>query len=289
MIRTGGTARAQRIHSPPSGLSGEAGRRRHLASALALAGLLVATIPIAGADDDRFSLTISGFRPTSTTEFEGSSSAVPGETLNLEEDFDLARKATRTRIEGMVRLTERQRLVFVYYNLKRKRSLAVDEEFTWNGQHYDIDTLVKTRFDFSLATLSYEYAFIDTPKWLVAGAIGAHWAEAKASITAEDTSLIDEKERTSGGSPALGLRVLATPTPRWRLSGYAQAFKARVDGIDARFTRAGLAAEYRIWDNLGVQLGYDWFKLSADYAQTYWSGKLDIAIRGPTAGVTVAF
>ncbi len=289
MIRTGGTARAHRISSSVFHHGGDAVRCAHRASVLAVAAMLAAAVPTARADEDRFSLTISGFRPTSTTEFEGSSSAVPGETLSLEEDFDLARKATRTRIEGMLRLTERQRLVFVYYNLKRKRSLAVDEEFTWNGQHYDIDTLVKTRFDFSLATLSYEYAFIDTPKWLVAGAIGAHWAEAKASISAEDTSLIDEKERTSGGSPALGLRVLATPTPRWRLSGYAQAFKARVDGIDARFTRAGLAAEYRIWDNLGVQLGYDWFKLSADYAQTYWSGKLDIAISGPTAGVTVAF
>jgi len=259
-----------------------AGRR--LAPILALA-----VASAAQADEDRFSLTISGFRPTSTTEFQGSSSAVPGETLNLEEDFDLARKATRTRIEGMVRLSERQRLTFVYYNINRKRSLAVDEEFSWNGQHYDIDTLITTRFEFSLATLSYEYAFLETPQWLVAGSIGAHWAEAQASIVAADTSLIDVKERTSGGSPALGLRVLATPVPRLRLSGYGQAFKARVDGIDARFTRAGLAVEYRVHDHLGLQVGYDWFKLSADYAQTYWSGKLDINIHGPTAGVTFAF
>lgn len=288
MIRTGEAASANRS-DPSCPCAATAPRRRSDACRIVLATALATAASAAQADEDRFSLTISGFRPTSTTEFQGRSSAVPGETLNLEEDFDLARRATRTRIEGMVRLSERQRLLFVYYNINRRRSLAVDEEFSWNGTHYDIDTLVKTRFDFSLATLSYEYAFVDTPTWLVAGSIGAHWAEAKASIVAEDTSLIDEKERTSGGSPALGLRVLATPVPRLRLSGYAQAFKARVDGIDARFTRAGLAAEYRVWDHLGVQVGYDWFKLSADYAQTYWSGKLDIAIHGPTAGVTIAF
>ena len=85
------------------------------------------------------------------------------------------------------------------------------------------------------------------------------------------------------------LRVLGTPGEHWRFGGYVQAFKADVSDIDARFTRAGVYAEYRFVKNVGVQVGYDWFNLKADYAKTSWHGKLDLDIRGPTAGLTFAF
>lgn len=243
----------------------------------------------AHADDDRFALTVSGFRPASHTKVSAHADDVLGETLDFEDRFALARKATRLRLDGMLRLGDRHRLVFNHYDLERHRSTVIDETIRYDGYTFPIDTVVSGRFDFSLTTLSYEYALVETSSLMVGAQIGAHWAKARIRIRSEDTPIADVGTRAEGGSPALGLRVLATPGGRWRLGSYVQAFQADIGDVDARFTRAGVFAEYRIARHLGVQLGHDWFKLDADYSKPRWNGQLDLDIRGPTAGLTLAF
>ncbi len=248
-----------------------------------------AFITPAKADEDRFSLTVSGFRPSSDTTINAGAGDVLGRDIDFEDTFSPAREETRPRLDGMLRLGDRHRLIFSYYDLERSHSAVLEEEISFGGQTFAVDTEVTGRFDFTLATLSYEYALVETPTLTVGAQLGAHWAEARAGVRSDGEPIAEVGTRASGGSPALGLRVLGTPGEQWRFGGYAQAFKADVSDIDARFTRAGVFAEYRFAKNIGVQVGYDWFNLEADYAKTSWNGKLDLDIRGPTAGLTLAF
>ncbi|MBN8482990.1 MAG: hypothetical protein J0L88_15500 [Xanthomonadales bacterium] len=256
---------------------------------LAGAAVACASAPQARADDDRFSLTVSAFRPSSDTTLSAGSADVMGQAIDFEDTFSLGQRETRPRLDGMLRLGDRHRLIFNYYDLKRGHSAVLDEDIEFDGQVFPVDTDVSGRFDFTLATLSYEYALVETPTLTVGAQIGAHWAEVEAGVRSDGEPIVDAGTSASGGSPALGLRVLGTPGEHWRFGGYVQAFKADVSDIDARFTRAGVFAEYRFVKNVGVQVGYDWFNLKADYAKTSWDGKLDLDIRGPTAGLTFAF
>lgn len=52
---------------------------------------LVCTATAAVADDDRFSLTISGFRPSSSTEISADAGTVAGQQIDFEDTFSLAR------------------------------------------------------------------------------------------------------------------------------------------------------------------------------------------------------
>lgn len=257
--------------------------------ALAVGAALFASVSVAHADDDTFAITISGFRPSSTTEVSANAPDVLGRSVNFEDSFNLAKERTRPRIDGMFRMADRHRLLFNYYNLQRRNSTTINEAISFGGEDFAIDTDVTAKFNFALATLSYEYAFVETPTLTVGGSIGAHWASAKASIAANDTSLLEASTQASGGAPALGLRFLSTPNEAWRFGGYVQAFKANISDVDGRFTRAGVLAEYRFTKGVGFQLGYDWFQLKADYAKPRWNGKLDLRIKGPTAGFTFAY
>lgn len=262
----------------------------HSSSAALLAGAaLFAIASTAKADQDQFSITLSGFQPTSSTDVSANAPDTLGQTISFEDTFNLAKKRTRPRIDGMFRLGERHRLLFNYYNLQRKNSVTLDENVSFDGQDFAIDTDVTAKFNFALTMLSYEYAFVETPTLTIGASIGAHWASAKAGIKADDTTLLEASTSASGGAPALGLRILSTPTESWRFGGYVQAFKANIDDIDGRFTRAGVTAEYRITKGVGVQLGYDWFQLKANYEKPSWNGKLDLNIHGPTAGFTFAY
>lgn len=258
-------------------------------AALLAGAALLASIPAAHADNDTFAITISGFRPNSTTEVSADAPDVMGRSINFEDSFDLAKERTRPRIDGMFRIADRHRLLFNYYNLQRRNSATLDEDISFGGEDFAIDTEVTAKFNFALATLSYEYAFVETPTLTVGGSIGVHWASAKASIAADDTSLLEASTQANGGAPALGLRILSTPNDSWRFGGYVQAFKADISDVDGRFTRTGVLAEYRFVKGVGLQLGYDWFQLKADYSKPSWNGKLDLRIHGPTAGFTFAY
>ncbi|MEO7199106.1 MAG: hypothetical protein ABIY56_02700 [Dokdonella sp.] len=243
----------------------------------------------AHADNDKFAITLSAFRPASTTEISANGDNVMGQRIRFEDTFDLAKDDVRPRMDGMFRMGDRHRLLFNYYNLKRSRSAYLDEDLHFNGEDFSIDTEVTGRFALSLATLSYEYALVETPTLTVGASIGAHWLDTKVSIKADDESQLDARTRASGGAPAIGLRFLATPGEHWRFGGTLQAFKADVGKVDGKFERAGVNVEYRFAQGVGVQLGYDWFRLRADYRKPQWNGSLDLRINGPTLGMTFAY
>ena len=131
---------------------------------LLLAGAAVACsyATPARADDDRFSLTVSAFRPSSDTTLSAGSGDVLGRDIDFEDTFSLGQKETRPRLDGMLRLGDRHRLIFNYYDLKRSHRAVLDEDIEFEGQVFPIDTEVTGRFDFTLATLSYEYALVET-------------------------------------------------------------------------------------------------------------------------------
>lgn len=277
----GDSPRSPSPRSVPSGAG-------HVARHALLAVAAIAVAPSARADDDRLVLTVSGFLASSRTTVSADAPDVLGQPIHLEDTFDLTRRKVRGRVDGLLRLSERQRLIFSYARLQRSESARLDESFTYDGEVFDIDTVVRGRFSFRLATLAYEYALVETERVTLGASIGAYWADASVRLTA-DGYTADAGTRADGGSPALGLRLQWAPAADWRLAARAQAFKANAGKVDGHFARAGVFVERRFGEHLGLQLGYDWFRLRAKYAQPDWAGRLDLTIDGPTAGVSFVF
>jgi hypothetical protein len=174
---------------------------------------------------------------------------------------------------------------------------------------------VSGRISFELASLNYEFAMVDTPRfqWGLGAGITHATLAARGTATSAGTGEIDPQWedldwKRDGTSPNLHTRVAWSPTPRLRIEAQGQYLDTRWGNFineQGHFERGGLLVEYRVTERIGVHVGYDWFrlKLSDDYRGSFEApaesgiGTVDVAgkatgefkVHGPMAGVSVRF
>lgn len=223
-------------------------------------------------------------------------------------------------------MTPRQSLRMNYYDYRRNQSWNFDgdwidpgnifEEVEIPGEPVEIPAIdVDGRLSFELASLNYEFAVVDTPRFQWGLGLGVTHAvlEARGTGTSTGTDEVDPqwesfRWKKDGTSPNLHTRVSWAATPRLRVEAQAQYLDTRWgDFIDERghFERGGLLVEYLVTERLGIHVGYDWFrlKLGNDYTGSFDAppesgvGTVDVPgrltgqfkVHGPMAGVTFRF
>lgn len=303
-----------------------------------IASALIASLPLAGfaftgqaqdfTDDARFDIRLSAFNPEANIRFDGTGTATDGERSE-----DLAAAGSidsdgrwRPRGEIAFHMTPRQSLRMNYYDYRRNQSWNFDgdwidpgnifEEVEIPGEPVEIPAIdVDGRLSFELASLNYEFAVVDTPRFQWGLGLGVTHAvlEARGTGTSTGTDEVDPqwesfRWKKDGTSPNLHTRVSWAATPRLRVEAQAQYLDTRWgDFIDERghFERGGLLVEYLVTERLGIHVGYDWFrlKLGNDYTGSFDAppesgvGTVDVAgrltgqfkVHGPMAGVTFRF
>jgi len=290
---------------------------RTLVTATVIALGLLATAAPAAAQDDRFTLKLSGFHTDARLELAADGRARV-EDFPLSVAFggrdQLRGSRTRPHVQAMWRITDRQRILAAHYETAQGRRYPFDETFTsgeFPGEQLHVFGDAGFDIEFELVNLMYEYAIISTDQWTVGLAGGLHWARLEAWADVLATAEHDGETRSETFeyewsrrryAPSVGVRVLYQPTDRWILSMDAQGLSTGWGNFtteDGHYIRMGLNAEYRVTRHLGVHAGYDWFRLKladdfrgslADSNVTYRGrarGELDV--RGPTLGVTFAF
>lgn len=273
----------------------------HAALALSLGG--IATVASA-ADDDRFTFRASAF-DTDASIRVGAEGTVGNEDINA--TFDdvgvIDGSETALRFEAVYHPAERHRLALNYYDLEPRESYVLDRDIGFEefpeytlpaGSRADVG------MDFKLATLMYEYAFVESDTWTVGGQVGVHWAQLVAfgSVDIPDIASDRVEWKRTKRAIALGARAQYRPSDRWRFGLEVQGYDTSWGDFvseNGHFERAGLLAEYRFTDRFGVHVGYDWFRLKlrdvAADEDEYYSVLLDgeLKVHGPTAGLTLAF
>ena len=262
-------------------------------SALALCAAAVLCAPAAHADDDRFTLRLSGMHAKAETQFKADA-IVGGDAYEYEsERWEIGEK-TVPRIEGMFRAGDRHRLLFNYFRYSEGNSATLGQDLDFGGIGFPADSQARLDTDFHLASLVYDYAVVETPTASIGLQIGLESARLEADLraTAGDDSF-RAHGRETGHAPVVGLRAATnTSDGRWRFVAQAQYLDADwgdFDDYKGDISRANALVEYRFTDRVGVHVGYDWFKLDIRKSGSEGTVGLDQRFRGPVAGVTLAF
>ena len=280
------------------------------------------------ADDARFEIRLSAFNPEANIRLEGTGVATDGEQsedLAAAGDIDSDGR-WRPRGEFAFNMTPRQSLRLNYYDYRRNQSWNFDGDWIDPGNIFDEVEIpgepvevpavdIDGRLSFELASLNYEYAVVDTPRfqWGLGAGVTHAVLEARGTGTSTGTGQVDPqwesfRWKKDGTSPNLHTRIGWAPTERLRVEAQAQYLDTRWgDFVDERghFERGGLIVEYLVTERLGIHVGYDWFrlKLSNDYRGSFDAppesgvGTVDVTgkatgefkVHGPMAGVTFRF
>ncbi len=257
-----------------------------LASGVALA------LPAHAIDDDRFTLRIGAMNADAQSTLRGRTD-IGGDSIGFSEDFDFGGKETVPRLEGQFRFSERNRLLFNYFNYNKDRRLTLDDDLDYDGNVIPAGSFAKSEVDFEVASVVYDFAVTETETFSWGLQLGAEYAKLEAKVVAEaGEETYRERESSDGFAPVIGTRFTWAPADAWRVVAQGQYLNASWGSFgDYRgdLSRANALVEYRFTQNFGIHVGYDWFKLDVDKRGSDGVLGLEQEFKGPIAGITLAF
>lgn len=265
-----------------------------LALSLLAAGASFATAAHAAEGDDRFALRLGAMNIDSNNTLRGKTN-VAGQDIGFSEDFKLGGKEWEPRIDGMFRISNRQRLLFNYFKYDKDRRETLGQDISFGDVNVPSGSFVKGELKYQVASLVYDYSVVDTDTFDLGLQLGAEYAKVSTKAYADLGTVYEGQflnEKTDGVAPVVGARLSFTPSEKWMITLQGQYLNTRWGSFDdykGDLSRANAIVDYRFTKNFGVFAGYDWFKLDADKKGSDGTIGLKQEFKGPVAGVSFVF
>lgn len=244
--------------------------------------------------DDRFALRLGAMNIDSDNTLRGKTN-VAGQDIGFSEDFKLGGKEWEPRIDGMFRISNRQRLLFNYFKYDKDRRETLGQDISFGDVNVPSGSFVKGELKYQVASLVYDYSVVDTDTFDLGLQLGAEYAKVSTKAYADLGTVYEGQflnEKTDGVAPVVGARLSFTPSEKWMITLQGQYLNTRWGSFDdykGDLSRANAIVDYRFTRNFGVFAGYDWFKLDADKKGSDGTIGLKQEFKGPVAGVSFVF
>lgn len=244
--------------------------------------------------DDRFMLSFGVFDSDFDTQIRVDSPELGlGTRFGLEDDLDLDERDRFARFDAALRIADRHRLSFTYFDAKREHSARLQRQLRFGEITYDLDAQVEGGLEAEIGELLYRYAFLSNDRVRAEVLFGIHQltltARLSAELAGEDPVSGEGRASAKGPLPVLGAAVYWQLADRWRYELQAQALDATYNDFDGRIIDVRTGVSWELARHLDLGLYYNFFDLDLTLEKPQWTGKLDFKYHGPQAVVTLSF
>jgi hypothetical protein len=250
--------------------------RQALAAVLFLSLCIPAMADSANPLTDRFSIDVGTFFVTTKTNVRVDSDSGNGSDIDVERDLGIG-DTDSIRLDAYWRFATRHKVRLLYFDTSRTASREIDRDIVYNGTTYPVNATIDTRFETKVAEIAYEYAFLRSDRYEVAGSIGIHNLRFQLGLEATGgaTSVARANNANADGPlPVIGLRGVWRLGEHVHLDGQMQFFRLSFDPYDGRLEDYNIAVIWMPLKRLGLGLGYNEFVTRLDVTADRFDGRL---------------
>lgn len=221
-----------------------------------------------------------------------------GTNIDFQDDLGFSNSATAFFIEGVWRLSHRNRLLVTYERVKRDSNRAlVERTITFGDTTFTAGGQIDAFFDTFYLAADYGYAFVANPTLEVGVSIGVTFLRIETGIgldlsgDAGESVSRDLADNTQFDVPVplpgffLGYR----PHPRWTIISGVRFIKATIGDYTGSFLEAEAGGEFKIGGGFGAGLTYYFNKAVVDRENSSINGRMEYTFNGPQAYVVWSF
>jgi hypothetical protein len=213
---------------------------------------------------EKFGINVGGFIATidSSVRLESGRTGT-GTDINPEDVLGLDSHVTVFRVDSFYRFTEnrRHRFDLNWIDLRRTATRTIDREIHFGDKVFAVNTAVDTLYDLKIIRGSYSYSVYQDNRFDLGLSIGAYVAPIKVRLSSTTSGDAEEKSLTAP-LPVLGVRFDYAIIPKLYLRTNFDGFYLKYGGYEGSLFDAKAAIEYNIWNNFGLGIGYDYFRMN---------------------------
>ena len=278
--------------------SGDCHRNRRVLMRVCAMSLMLAAGSATGADDSlieaRGQVSLGSFLNNSELKIRVDGESSEGTRVDWDNTFG-EDDVTRFRLDGLWRVSDRHHVRVLYTDYSSSQTETIEQDIEWQGDTIPLGAEVHGKQSFTIFEAAYEYAFVHSDKYELAGSIGLHYTSFEAALRAEMPA-------PGGGTVSLGGPAkVDAPLPvvgahgMWRIGGnfyldaQAQFFALSFDEYDGNIINYRAAFTWQPKRSVGIGLGYDHFTIDVDVDEANFMGSMDWTYSGPQAFFNLSF
>ena len=217
---------------------------------------------------EKFSFNAGLFASRSATEVRFGSGL--GVEVNLEDALGMESDTNVFRVESYWRFTKnnKHRADLSWFSLHRTAHKKITDDITIkppDGEEIPIPsgTEVSSKYNMDIFQLNYSYSFIQDDRLDLAGSAGLYIMP--ISFGLDVTGLVNEQADQSFTAPlpAIGLRLDILLASKWYFRSATQLFYIEYENYMGSLTSTRAAVEYNPWKHVGLGVGLDALRMSA--------------------------
>lgn len=263
--------------------------------AAALATTFAGTAAIAQAADNpwdkTFTLQLGAFRADASTtiKLDADITSRPGTSVSLEKDFGVVDTKTLPQFDFTWRWNKHHGLEGSWVSLDRSGSRTIDRTIDWGDVSFPISATVNSQFESDTLRVAYRYSPINDQGTELAFLLGLHYTDMKVTASVQNNQVISDEASVDFPLPTIGIRGSAVFADNWRVTGFAQLLKLKIDEYDGELTQFGVGVEWAFHPSAYVGVGYNYYKYNLVSEKANARGEFDYRFDGPSIYLGYSF
>ena len=210
-----------------------------------------------------------------------------GDEIDLNANLDLADRNALLTAELGWQFGEKWAISVQYFKANRSRQRTLDTTIPWGDHSFEIGADVVGGTEASITRVFFSRKFFNQGRHDLRLGAGFHRIQLAASLEGNarlnDDSIEFSSRRvgTQAPLPNLGAWYRYSPSEKWVFSARTDWLAASVGDIKGRILNLVGGVNYSVFENFGVGLNYQYFRLDADITDNNWHGYASITYQGP--------
>ena len=258
-------------------------KNKHLLAAFTAS--LVAPAAFAAADpwEAPFTLQIGVYNAEAETKVRlDSSGGRFGTELSFETDLGGEHRKALPTFDMLWRINPRHAIEASVVSLRREGQTTLRGSIDWGDQTFPINTPINSEFNSDIVRLAYRWSLVHDDRAELGLLFGVHYTRLETSISSTGSSVqISESASIDYPLPTIGVRGSARIGQNWRVTGFGQFLKLKIDDYDGEVTNFGAGVEWAFAQGMFAGLGYEYYKYNLVSSKDKARGEFNYEFDGP--------
>jgi len=167
-------------------------------------------------------------------------------------------------------------------SLRREGQTTLRGTINWGDVSFPVNSTINSNFDSDIVRLAYRWSMIHDDRAELGVLLGVHYTRIETSIssTGSNASLSDSAS-VEYPLPTIGLVGAVRLGDNWRLAGFGQLLKLKINDYDGEVLNFSAGIEWAFSQGMYAGLGYDYYKYNLVSTKDNARGEFNYEFDGP--------